>query len=326
VLAIGQVRLEHALLDQDRAVRGCSLVVHRRCAPLSGVAPVVDDRDELARDLLPDAARVDGQALQIQVSFEAVTDGFVDERPTGLAREDHHVRAGRRGLRADVQHGATRRDPRGLRDDLVVEHLESARAADRFEPRFEHVALPGDDVEREVEPHAGVLPVRPVAVGDEHVLDALGVGHGHLADPRIEPAGDLVRRAQQRDLSLDGDAAWVDGDRVWPARIVRGERCRLVPHRAVLDARGGAAGKRHHVVDVSDIAVRVGGSFADDHTDSGALINSGDRILDPAVIEHELKRLVPFPEELSEIAASRERGAQRSLRITRGNNRCARDR
>src|SRR6266550_480331 len=59
VFAIREVGAKDALFDEDRAVCRRAFVVHRRCPAFVGVGPIVDHCDELARDLLPDATRVD---------------------------------------------------------------------------------------------------------------------------------------------------------------------------------------------------------------------------------------------------------------------------
>jgi hypothetical protein len=65
-----------------------------------------------------------------------------------------------------------------------------------------------------------------------------------------------------------------------------------------------APGKGHEVVDIGDVAVRVGRALAAGDADARALIDTRDRILDAAVVEDQLKRLVTLPEELSPIATS----------------------
>src|SRR5438552_3198381 len=85
VLPVREIRAQHAFLDEHGAVRWRALVIHRRGATLVGIGPVVDDRDELARDLLADPVGVHRQALQVEIRLEAVADGLVDESPAGLA-------------------------------------------------------------------------------------------------------------------------------------------------------------------------------------------------------------------------------------------------
>src|SRR5947208_13638787 len=104
VLAVGEVRAENAVLDEDRPLSRRPLVVHRRCAALVRIGAIVDDRDELARDLLADPPRVHRETLEVQVGFEPVSDRLVDERAASLAREDDGVRAGRCGPGPDVEH------------------------------------------------------------------------------------------------------------------------------------------------------------------------------------------------------------------------------
>src|SRR5712691_7223445 len=55
MLSVREVGAKDAVLDEDRAVRRRAFVIHRRRAALVGIGPVVDHRDELARDLLPNA-------------------------------------------------------------------------------------------------------------------------------------------------------------------------------------------------------------------------------------------------------------------------------
>ena len=133
MLPVREIRAQHAFLDEDGAARRRAFVVHRGGAALVGIGPVVDDRDELARDLLADPSRVHRETLQVQVGLEAVPDGLVDERPAGLARQDDRVRPRGCGLGADVEDGPPRRVPGRLLDRFVGQHLEAGRAAKRLE-------------------------------------------------------------------------------------------------------------------------------------------------------------------------------------------------
>jgi hypothetical protein len=90
---------------------------------------------------------------------------------------------------------------------------------------------------------------------------------------------------------------------------------------AVRDAARRAAREGQHIVGVGHVAVRVGRSLAVRDADAGALVHAGDGVLDLVVIEDKLKRLVTFPEQLSPVATARQGGAQRALRVTRGDSR-----
>jgi hypothetical protein len=80
----------------------------------------------------------------------------------------------------------------------------------------------------------------------------------------------------------------------------------------------------HDVVDVGHVAVRVYRLLPLDDAHAGALIDTGDRVLDALVVEHELQGLVAFPEELGPVAAARQRGAKRALDVSDGHDRRAR--
>src|SRR5712692_1960618 len=326
VLSIREVRLQNAPLDEDGPLRRRALVVDRRRAALARIAAVVDDGDELARDLLPAAARVHRETLQVQIGLETVADGFVDERAAGFAGEHDRVRPGGRRLGADVQHGARRRRRGGLGDHVVVQHLEAARAADRLEARLEHVAVPSYDVYREVGAYARVRPVQALAGRDEHVLHALGVHDGDLADTRVVGAGDFVRAAQQRHLALHRDGPRVDRYRMWARKLVGSEAGRLVQAGPVDDTACRTTGDGHDVVDVGDVPVRIDHAFPMHDADTGSLVDTGDRIFDVPIVEDELERLVALPEDLRPLAASRERRAQRPPERRRRDHRGTRDR
>ena len=143
-----------------------------------------------------------------------------------------------------------------------------------------------------------------VAIGHQHVLDALGIGRGHLLDPRVERPGYLVGAAQQADLPLDGHVAGVDSHRRGARQLVRRRVGCLVELAPLGDPPCGSTGKGNEVVDVRDVAVRVGGPLALRDADAGALIDAADGVLDAAVVEDELQRLVPLPVELGPVATT----------------------
>ena len=169
----------------------------------------------------------------------------------------------------------------------------------------------------QVEPDACVCAEKPVAIGDEDLLDALPVGRGDLVDPRVEPSGDLVRPAEQADLSLDRYGPGINGNGRVTRELIRLGIVGFVKLAALRNASRRPSGEGHQVVDVRDIRVRVGRALAARHPDTRALIDAGDRVFDASVVEDQLKRLETFPEELSPIAASRERGAKRLSRFAR---------
>src|SRR5713101_7874670 len=119
----------------------------------------------------------------------------------------------------------------------------------------------------------------------------------------------LVRQAQEGDFPLDGNGPRVDRYRMRSRQVVRNEAGRLMEARSVGHAARRATRDGHDVVDVGHVAVRVDGLLAAHDANAGALIDTGYRVLDALIVEHELQGLVAFPEELGPVAAARQRGA-----------------
>jgi hypothetical protein len=144
-------------------------------------------------------------------------------------------------------------------------------------------------------------------------------------DALIESSSDLVRPAQKSDLSLDRDGPGVDPDRGVARNLIRFGLVGFVELATFRDTSRRASGESHQVVDIGHVSVRVGRALATRDTDAGALIDSRDRILDAAVVEDQLKRLVALPKKLRPIATSRKRGAERLSSFASADRRSARD-
>jgi hypothetical protein len=123
-------------------------------------------------------------------------------------------------------------------------------------------------------------------------------------DPWVELSSHVVREPEKTDLSHDRHRSRIDRDGRVARKLVGLGLVRLVKLAALGDATRRAPGKGHEVVDIGDVAVRVGRALAAGDADARALIDTRDRILDAAVVEDQLKRLVTLPEELSPIATS----------------------
>ena len=96
VQAVLHVALEDAVLDQHGPLRRIALVVDVERTAAVGHRAVVDDGDARCGDALADAAGEGAGALAVEIAFEAVADGLVqqDARPAGAEHDGH--RAGRR--------------------------------------------------------------------------------------------------------------------------------------------------------------------------------------------------------------------------------------
>ena len=106
-----QVAAQNAVFDQHVALRGVAFVVHVERAAAAADGAVVDHGAERARDLLADAAAERGDALAVEIGFEAVAHRFVQQNAGPAGSEHHGHLAGRRfdgvelddGLRARLR-------------------------------------------------------------------------------------------------------------------------------------------------------------------------------------------------------------------------------
>ena len=98
--------MQDAVLDEHGLLRGRAFVVHVERAAAAGHGAVVDDGDFGAGDRLADEAGEGGGLFAVEVGFEAVADGFVeqDAGPAG-AEDDFHL-AGGSGDGAELQDGS----------------------------------------------------------------------------------------------------------------------------------------------------------------------------------------------------------------------------
>ncbi len=102
---VGEIAAEDAVLDQHGLLRGVAFVVHVDGAAAAGHAAVVDDGDFGRGDLLADEAGEGGGLLAVEVGFEAMADGLVQQNagPAG-AEHDFHL-ACRSSDGAELQDG-----------------------------------------------------------------------------------------------------------------------------------------------------------------------------------------------------------------------------
>ena len=98
-----QVAAQNPVFDQDVAPGRLAFVVDIQGAAAAADGAVVDHGAEFAGDLLADPAAEGGDALAVEIGFESVADGFVQQnsRPAGA---EHHGHFAGRGVHR-VEHG-----------------------------------------------------------------------------------------------------------------------------------------------------------------------------------------------------------------------------
>ena len=195
-----EISLEDAILDQHGAPRRIALVVDRQGTAPIGDGAVVNHRDALCRHALADTTRKRRAALAVEVAFQSVADGLVqqDARPAGTEHDRHG--AGRRRLGSQIY--------RGLMDGLagvlvqpfvgeiaVIVAAATTGVALLAATTFDHDDGNGYAHERS---HVG----SQVAVRARHQDHFPGTGNmcHDLDDAGIERAGELFQPFEQLHL------------------------------------------------------------------------------------------------------------------------------
>ena len=201
---------------------------------------------------------------------------------------------------------------RQLVDVVEVEQLEAHRVADAL-PTGLHAGVAGGHARHgEERLHLVVAGQQPVAVGDQDAAPAVAVAGRHLADGAALGAGDLVGPGEQLDLAGLRHVARHDLDHVRRRRGPAGEVDRA---GAAASAPGGGRrglgrGGKPGLGEVGGVGEARG--VADDDPDAGAPVAARRELLDLAVVEDGRRRPLVLDEDLREVTAGVEGGAEGS--------------
>ena len=204
VHAVLQVAGEDAVLDQHGALRRIAFVVHVQAAAAVGQGAVVEHGHALGGHALADAVGEGAAALAVEVAFQAVADGLVQQH-AGPAGAQHHVHlAGGGGAGLQVGQGGADGFVHILGEQGIVEivQAQAATAAGRADlaARLSVLLLFGDH--RQTHAHQGTHVGRQRAVGaghQHHVVLGSQPRH-HLLDARIPGAGHFLDALEQGHL------------------------------------------------------------------------------------------------------------------------------
>ena len=145
--------------------------------------------------------------LAIEIGFQAVADGFV-QQDAGPAGTEHHGHfAGRRFHGVQLHDGLARGFAREMLGRLFVRGRSRARRV-RRRREWPRCGAPPFSPRQRRDAHArhrlAVEAEHAVAGGDQHVAQAVGVGRLHLEDARIVGAGGAVGALHQFDALGEG--------------------------------------------------------------------------------------------------------------------------
>ena len=123
------VAAQHAVFDEHLVLAGNALVVDVEAAALFAQVAVVVDRDQFARDAFADAPAVERRAAPVEIAFEPVADGLVQQHAAAARSDDHLHLAGRRRDAAEVDRRDARRLGRERLGRLAIEVRDRRSAA-----------------------------------------------------------------------------------------------------------------------------------------------------------------------------------------------------
>src|SRR5690606_33038219 len=195
------VALEHAVLDQRGALGRRTFVIdaERTTAPRQGA--VVDDGAQWRGHLLADAPAVGGTALAVEVAFQPVADGLVQQHAGPARPQYHRQRAGRRRHRFEVDQRLAQRLA-GIAHGAVFtqEVLVAATPATTLATALAPTVLLDDHADVETHQRTDIRGHATIEARHQNVLPDARQAYRHLLDPRVQRACRHVDALEQLDL------------------------------------------------------------------------------------------------------------------------------
>ena len=238
---VGEVALEDAVFDEDGLLGGVALVIDVDGAAAVGHAAVVDYGDLAGGDLLTDEAGEGGCLLAVEVGFEAMADGFVQEDAGPSGAEDYFHLTGGSGYCSQLEDGgAGGLAGKVLGGFIALEevHGDTAASAGGASGGAACAVVArgvfGDDEDVEAGERLGVGGEGPVGAGDENAAELVGEAGTDLGDAGVVGAGGDVGALDEGEFLGDLGVGGGSGDGV--------ERLGLGVTEALDELLGGAGG------------------------------------------------------------------------------------
>ncbi len=279
------VALEHAVFNQRGALGRRTFVVDAQRATATGQGAVIDNGAQLGGDHLAHAPTVGRTALAVEVAFQAVPYGFMEQH-TGPARAQHHRQCtGWRGNGFQVDQCLTQRFT-GIAHGTVFSEEIAVVGTPTTTMTATLAATVLLDDHADIETHQRPYICRQAAIGGRHkdALPHTGHAHGHLLDTRVEGTGGRVDTLEQVDLLRTADHFQGVIRRVQLGHVLGAERL----HRAVLAGTGNRArrtGSEAKGFKGNSVAVGKAGLFTGLRAHTDALVKVETAFLDDAVFE-----------------------------------------
>src|ERR1019366_4149407 len=249
---VGEVALEDAVLDEDVFLGGVAFVVQIDRSAAVGHAAVVDDSDLLAGNLLADEAGEGGGLLAVEVGFEAMADGFVQQDAGPARAEDDGHLAGGGGDGRELEDcgagglaGVVLGRGGGFKE-VEGDAAAAATGAARGGPGAVVAGgVLGDDEEVEAGEGLGVGGAGAAGCRYKDAAELVIKSSPDLDDARVVGAGGLVRALDEWEFGGNLGVGGGAGDGVERGRVVGvAEAGHLLFGGAAGDEGGGAGGAK----------------------------------------------------------------------------------
>ena len=266
------IAFEDAVFNQHIALRNIAFVIDvQRAAPV-GDGTIVNDGDTLRCDTFTNAPGKEARAFAVEIAFQPMPDGFVqqDARPARTQHDRHRPR--RRGFRIQIDQRLAHRTFGIAFQYFIGEIAIVVAPATARVPLLAATVLLGNHGEADMHQRPDIRRHHAIASGDHHNIVFAGQAAHHLFHAWIDVAGELLKTLQNAHLVGIGKR------RNGIARCVQcptGFRLRRRGLGIAAGARNAARSRRRRgqcgMADV--VRIRKGGFFAGHHAHTDALID-----------------------------------------------------
>ena len=312
---VAEVSLENSIFDEHGLLRRVAFVVHIQRAAAPGHGAVVHHRAFFAGYALADESGEGGSLLAVEVGFQAVADGFVQQHAGPAGAEDDFHLSGRSFAGIELQDRLAGGFFGEVFGSLFAEEEVEGYTASAAGAAASGIGFCLGDAGNV---HAGqrLRVFRKSAIGADHqnVAQFVVIAGANFLDARIVGAGGLVGAHDQFNFGGDLSVHRRQRDRIEAARLLFLESDR----RSLCGAAGNqsrSAGGVQNALRGKIVGIGIAGALAGDHADATSGGNPLRGRLHHGFIHHQRSGRKILKIKVGVVAARRKRRRQVALQI-----------